>query len=166
MAVWVQGLLWLLAGLGVLFLERELRGLCRRRRMGREHTPSVSLLVLVRNCEDHLEFLVGRLAMLLSGLPSTVDGEAVMVDDDSSDRTPALLSVLARRYPGIKFACWRPSSGKGNTALELGVFLCSRPVVAMVSCTDGDSGGAALRALSTLLVQDPSGGHLWQGGSF
>ncbi len=91
-------------------------------------TPRVSILLSVRNEQDHLS------AALASLFRQTLaDWELIAVDDGSTDATPALLAAAAANDGRIR-VLRRPAEGL-VAALNAGLELCRAPLVARM---DGD----------------------------
>jgi len=84
--------------------------------------PCLSVVVPVFNEEQTLE---GILAVVLAQ-PDVA--EVIAVDDDSADRSWALLQSLAAREPRLKVFRHASNSGKG-AALRTGIAHCTAPVV-------------------------------------
>jgi glycosyltransferase involved in cell wall biosynthesis len=77
----------------------------------------LSVLMPVFNEEGTLETIVQRVQS------TPYDKELVVVDDGSSDRTPQILTELARRWGNMKVVCHEKNRGKGAAlATALGNF--------------------------------------------
>jgi len=90
--------------------------------------PAVSILMPVRNEERHLPAALDSLFR-----QSFADWELVVVDDGSTDATPALLAAAARRDARVRLLA-RPAEGL-VPALNAGLAACRAPLVARF---DGD----------------------------
>jgi len=92
-------------------------------------SPAVSLLLAVRN-EEY--FLPAALASIFR--QSLADWELVVVDDGSTDRTPAILSQARQTHPDKIHIINQPAKGLVE-ALNLGIRMCRAHLVARM---DGD----------------------------
>ncbi|MDP2872885.1 MAG: glycosyltransferase [Bacillota bacterium] len=102
--------------------------------------PSVSLLVVARNKETQIEGLVRG---LLSIGQRRAGVEIIIVDDRSTDQTPAILERLARRNPSLRVVRMADMGSGVSSAVEVGLFLCSSPLVVMLN-VDGQANPRAL----------------------
>lgn len=111
-------------------------------------SPRVSILLPVRN---EAEFLPASLASLFR--QTILSWELVVVDDGSSDATPAILAAAAARDPRLRVV---PSPGRGLVpALNAGLAECRAALVARM---DGDdiAHPRRLELQAALLDADPA----------
>jgi glycosyltransferase involved in cell wall biosynthesis len=71
----------------------------------------ISVVLLARNDEIHLEGVVSEWTTLLDGLNR--EYELILVDDGSTDRTPELTATMAARFPRLRVFRHEQSSGEG-----------------------------------------------------
>lgn len=95
--------------------------------------PFTSLLVVARNKEASIEGLVRGLVMCGQRSGENVLCEVVVVDDRSTDQTAAILERLTRRYPNLRTVSMSDLRGGIQSAVELGLFMCSSPVVLLLN---------------------------------
>ena len=86
----------------------------------------VSVVVPVYNSEQSLPLLVERLAQVLR--PGGELGELILVNDESADRSWAVVQELAARYPWIRGYNLMRNYGQHN-ALLCGIRLAAYPVI-------------------------------------
>jgi polyisoprenyl-phosphate glycosyltransferase len=84
-----------------------------------ERIPTLSVVVPVFNEEDVLPLLAARLCPVLDGIGEPY--EVVMVDDGSTDATPAVLAGIRRGWPELRVLRLRRNSGH-QAALTAGLF--------------------------------------------
>lgn len=137
-------LIWLsLALYGLTALLVEVAHFLRRLQTARDQ-PTLSVLVLVRNQEEHLEAIISRLEQQPWG--AEFQWELILVDLDSTDDTPLILGRLARGRTHMKLLHF-PSQTYDH-ACDAAVFLCRHPVVFLLDLRLPGSGLKALRSLS------------------
>lgn len=94
-------------------------------------TESISIVLLARHAEAHLEAVVGQWVSLLNGLNRTF--EILVVDDASPDRTAELAEQLAARNPNIRLLRQSTPQGEG-AALRVGIAAAQYPLLAYAPC--------------------------------
>jgi glycosyltransferase involved in cell wall biosynthesis len=127
-----QWLLLLLAAYGLFVLVLALR---RRIQAGpgrRVRRPFVSLLVVTRNKERVVEGLVRGLCSL-AARADYAEFEVIVVDDKSADQTPDILDRLAGAYANLRIVDMEDLRGRAESAVEVGLFVCSSPVVLLLN---------------------------------
>jgi glycosyltransferase involved in cell wall biosynthesis len=92
------------------------------------HTPQISILMPVRNEERYLQAALDSLYR-----QSLTDWELVVVDDGSSDATPAILAAAARTDRRVRVL--KRAGGGLVAALNEGLASCRAPLLARM---DGD----------------------------
>jgi uncharacterized protein (TIRG00374 family) len=78
----------------------------------------ISIVVPARNEEENLIVLLDELLPVLEQHVDTQDFELIIVNDNSTDRTPAIIDELSARNPRIKAVHRRSSPGFGNAVRE------------------------------------------------
>jgi dolichol-phosphate mannosyltransferase len=79
--------------------------------------PEISLVIPVYNEEENLPVLHGEIQEAMAGVDRPY--EVIYVDDGSTDRSPAVLSDLARQDPRVRILRQRRNSGQ-SAALDAG----------------------------------------------
>lgn len=111
--------------------------------------PAVSVIIATYNHADYLSKAVGSVL----GQQFT-DFELMVVDDGSTDRTPAILEGLAKAHPG-KFRYERKPNGGVGAAMNFALERTSGELVAFLDSDDAWTPGH-LATLVPLLANDPS----------
>lgn len=78
----------------------------------------ISIVIPAHNEEGNLDVLVARLVPVLERHEETWDYELVIVNDNSTDATPAIIDNLARMNPRIKSVHRHSNPGFGNAIRE------------------------------------------------
>lgn len=78
----------------------------------------ISIVIPAHNEEGNLEVLISRLVPVLEEHEETQDYELVIVNDNSSDRTPAIIEQLAGENPRVRPVHRHSSPGFGNAVKE------------------------------------------------
>ena len=107
--------------------------------------PQISAIIPARNEEENIEAAVSSLA------PQKEIAEIIVVDDQSTDRTPEILSRLARVIPKLKTlrSGGLPSNWTGkNHALWLGAQAAKNDWLLFTDADTAHLPGSAARALS------------------
>lgn len=78
----------------------------------------ISIVIPAHNEEGNLEVLISRLLPVLQEHEETQDYEVVIVNDNSTDRTPAIIEELAGKNPRIKTVHRHSNPGFGNAVRE------------------------------------------------
>jgi hypothetical protein len=123
-----------------------------RRAPAAHATPPVSILLPVRNEEASIERTVR------AACAQTAPGEVVVLDDESTDATPAILARLARELPRLRVVRGRPLpdgwAGKAWACWQLGVEHARHEWLMFVDCDVSLAPEAAARALAAARAQD------------
>lgn len=93
-------LIYILAVYGLLVLILSIAELIRCR--VRDRRPKVRIILLVRNAEEHIEYIVRSAVKKDMAGRLLSDAKIAVVDTDSSDNTYMLLEKLQNAYPGIE----------------------------------------------------------------
>jgi dolichol-phosphate mannosyltransferase len=112
-------------------------------RSGDSSVPRISVLLPAYNEAENLDAVVDEIAVTLDGLDTTF--EIVVVDDGSTDATPATLATLAARHPQVLGVRLRRNMGK-STALAAGLTTVRGSVVVLMDA-DGQDDPAGIKAL-------------------
>ncbi len=115
------------SGRAVACRTRERRGKGKR-----ETTVKVSVVIPLHNEEQNLQPLYQQLVETLPGLRRPY--EILMVDDGSTDSTPARLRELAARDPNVKVVLFRRNYGQ-TAAMQAGLEAAGGDVIVTM---DGD----------------------------
>src|SRR5687768_7662297 len=91
----------------------------------------ISVILPVHNSEADVEAVATTWVNCLNGLKR--DYEILLVDDGSTDRTPALASALAGRQPRVRVLTHPIPSGYG-AALRTGLAAAQYPLLAYAAC--------------------------------
>jgi len=153
MALWLQGVVLLFALYGVAILLASIFLKARKAWFGpRESRPFISLLLVVRNKSNIIEGLVRNLTHLdyLRG-EGMANYEVVAVDDHSTDETGRILERLARSFPVLKAVRMEEVARPGESAVEVGLFLCKSKVVLVLDVQGQVDPRALLQAVHYLL---------------
>jgi glycosyltransferase involved in cell wall biosynthesis len=120
----------------------------------------LSAVLLAHNEEPHLEAVVTEWVALLDGLSR--DYELLLVDDGSTDRTPALAEALAARFPRLRVLRHEQRRGQGD-ALRAALAAATRPLL-FYTTADRQYPVADLKRLLAEIdkVHLVSGFRLWQ----
>jgi cellulose synthase/poly-beta-1,6-N-acetylglucosamine synthase-like glycosyltransferase len=156
-------LLWPLAICGVLALAALLLTVAQRSWRRQPEPLLVSVLMVAKNKERIIEGLVRGLAALNCRLPGGGRCEIVVVDDHSTDQTGAILDRLARFLPATRTVHLADLRSNGSTPIEIGVFMCSSPVVLLLNLDGHTHPRMLLHAVARLLASgqcDPAAGAL------
>lgn len=138
------GLIWVsLALYGLTALLMEAVRFLRELRTGRR-TPALSVLVLIKNQEEYLEEIVERLEQQPWG--EELQWELILVDLDSTDASPQILSRLSRERVHGKVVHF-PSQAHHHIC-DAAVFLCRHPLVLLVDLRLPGSGPKVLQSLA------------------
>ena len=112
----------------------------------------VSILLPARNEEQTIERAVR------AACAQTAPGEVVVLDDESSDATPAILARLGRELPRLRVVRGRPRpagwAGKAWACWQLGAEHARHEWLLFVDCDVQLAPDAAARALAAARVQD------------
>lgn len=112
----------------------------------------VSILLPVRNEEEAIETAVR------AACAQTAPGEVVVLDDESTDATPAILARLARELPRLRVVSGRPLpagwAGKAWACWQLGAEHARHGWLLFVDCDVRLAPDAAARALAVARAQD------------
>jgi hypothetical protein len=116
--------------------------------------PPVSILLPVRNEEEAIE------AAVRAACAQTAPGEVVVLDDESTDATPAILARLARELPRLRVVPGRPLpagwAGKAWACWQLGSEHARHDWLMFVDCDVQLARDAAARALAVARAHDAS----------
>lgn len=93
-------LIYILAVYGLLVLILSIAESIRCR--VRDRRPKVRIILLVRNAEEHIEYIVRSAVKKDMAGRLLSDAKIAVVDTDSSDNTYMLLEKLQNAYPGIE----------------------------------------------------------------
>ncbi|NMA33619.1 MAG: hypothetical protein GX940_03575 [Clostridiaceae bacterium] len=93
-------LTYILAIYGLFILLSGIAGSMRCRVKGRR--PEVRVILLVRDSEEHIEYIVRNAAKNEIAAKLLSDAKIAVVDAGSSDSTYSLLERLQKTYPGIE----------------------------------------------------------------
>jgi len=149
-----QWLLWALAAYGflaaALAVWRGARSWSRRR----SRRPFVSILVITKNKERIIEGLIRGICSL-AARGEMAEFEMIVVDDGSTDLTPDILDRLARVYANLRIVQMTELSGRGETPAEVGMFVCSGPVVLLLNVQGHVQPRELLDAVQYLLKGKP-----------
>jgi cellulose synthase/poly-beta-1,6-N-acetylglucosamine synthase-like glycosyltransferase len=126
-------LLLALAGFGLLVLIARVGRWLWSPRHRAVRAPALSLLVVVRNKESLIEGLVRGLLACCQRNAGTATSEVVVVDNRSTDETPAILERLTRSYPNLRAVRMADLRSGVDSAVEVGMFMCSGPVVLLLN---------------------------------
>lgn len=88
----------------------------------RRGDPPLTVCLRLRNDEELAEGLLGEAVGLATRLPALV-GAVVVLEAGSTDGTPLLLRLLARRYPGVKILSAADDTAGGRVLQCAGVGL-------------------------------------------
>jgi uncharacterized protein (TIRG00374 family) len=88
----------------------------------------ISVVIPAHNEEGNLENLVAQLLPVLERHKETQDYELVLVDDNSLDRTPAIVDALAKENPRVRSVHRKEAPGFGN-AIKSGFKAASGDVI-------------------------------------
>jgi len=99
--------------------------------------PEISLIIPTLNEAENLPLLLPKIAAALSGR----DWEAIIVDDASTDQTPAVCVELVKRYP-IKFLSRRYAENGLSGAVLHGMAQASGEFCGGHGCRFAASAGA------------------------
>lgn len=91
-----------------------------------QSVPAISLVIPVFNEEESLAALMKALDAALPGLPQPA--EAVLVDDGSRDRSPALLREAAATRPWLRVVRFRRNFGQ-TAAIAAGIDHARGPII-------------------------------------
>ncbi len=153
MALWLQGVILLFALYGVAVLLAGISLKARKAWFGpRESRPFISLLLIARNKSSIIEGLIRNLAHLgyLRG-EGLASYEIVVVDDYSTDETGRILDRLVRSLPILKAVKMEEVARPGESAVEVGLFLCRSKVVLVLDLQGQVEPRALLQAVHYLL---------------
>jgi glycosyltransferase involved in cell wall biosynthesis len=92
---------------------------------------SISLVLLACNASAHVEALLGEWSDILDGLKRPC--EIILVDDGSTDATPAMADALASRFPQLRVLHHASRMGMG-AALRSGIAAARYPLLAYTTC--------------------------------
>ena len=98
---------------------------------GRAQGKTLTFVVPAYNMEQYLE----RCVTSLLDTPDTSDLEVLIVDDGSSDTTPALADRLQAAHPGVVRAIHQPNKGHGG-AVNTGIREAAGMYVKVVDADD------------------------------
>lgn len=149
-------LILILAAYGLAALISMAAAACRRAAAGGGRTSPVSLLCVVRNKERIVEGLVRELLSIALEGERGAAREVVVVDDHSTDDTPAILDRLARRCPSLRVVSMAELRAHGESALDVGVFMCSGPVVMLLNVGGQVQVRSLVRSVRDLLGRRPT----------
>ncbi|MEM6561022.1 MAG: glycosyltransferase family 2 protein [Planctomycetota bacterium] len=107
-------------------------------------TPILSIVVPALDEQDNLRPLVDEIAAAFGGA-----AEVIVVDDGSTDRTPAVLAALRRDRPWLRVLRHAQPLGQ-SAAMGAGVAVASAPLVAFLDA-DLQNDPAELRGMLDLL---------------
>ncbi|MCL5677192.1 MAG: glycosyltransferase [Firmicutes bacterium] len=125
----LQGLVAFLATYGLLVLVAGLSQSLRAWRRG-SRPPFVSVVLLARDLEAGIEGLIlDVLSMDYLSDRGAPNFELIVVDDRSTDSTPAILERLAQRHAALRVARLAEAGRPGQPAVEVGLFLATSPAV-------------------------------------
>jgi hypothetical protein len=115
------------------------------------HLPPVSILLPVRNEAEAIE------ATVRGACAQTTPGEVVVLDDESTDATPAILARLTRELPRLRVVRGRPLpsgwAGKAWACWQLGAEHARHDWLMFVDCDVRLAPDAAARALAVARAQ-------------
>jgi Glycosyl transferase family 2 len=124
----------------------------RRAPAAPERSRPVSILLPVRNEADGVE------AAVRAACAQTAPGEVVVLDDQSTDATPAILARLERELPRLRVVRGRPLpsgwAGKAWACWQLGAEHARHDWLMFVDCDVRLTPDAAARALALARAQD------------
>lgn len=129
----MSGMLTLAVLGGVLLVGFLLRTILLAAERRKQKPSRISLVLLVRNREEEIESFWHHLVGLLGARTKPYHTELVVVDDASGDTTPDILRRLLARYPGVKFARRERGAPESPSAVDIGCFLASSPVMVVIS---------------------------------
>ena len=146
----LRWILWPLAIYGAFVLLHRLIQALRRWPQRRARQPLASLLVVARNKERTIEGLVRGLAALGNATGAKVL-EVIIVEDHSTDETAAIVERLARGLPAVRAVHMNEVGERHGSPLEVGVFMCSSPIVLLFNLEGRMHPRLLLRAAAQLL---------------
>lgn len=137
-----------LACYGVYYLVQDLLRLCRA-----EPGPPVSMLVVIRDRAQDLEYLIRRLNDWRKR--QWVELELVLVDDGSTDDTSKILRNLQNKYSYRLLSLPQgPREGKPDEALQIGLLHCHNALVWLVDMRMLPQGLLAEKVFRVFFYQD------------
>ncbi len=149
---------WVVYGLAVLG-ACALLGVLRRslRRTLARTGPRVvsSLLIVAHNKERVIDGLVRGLAAIGDGSGGS-GHEVVIVEDRSDDQTPAIVDRLVRLYGNVRAVHTSDLGAKGGSAVEVGMFMCSSPIVLYLNLETQVHPRMLVQAAAHLLSHGPN----------
>ncbi|MCC2112756.1 MAG: glycosyltransferase family 2 protein, partial [Hyphomicrobiales bacterium] len=107
--------------------------------------PEVSVIVPCRDEADNLAFLIDEITTAMNGWTF----EVIVVDDGSSDRTPAMVAEMAAERPWLRLLRHSESAGQ-SCAIRSGVHAANGAILATID-GDGQNDPAYLPALAEAL---------------
>ena len=121
---------------------------CGVQRGAQSPAKTLSFVVPAYNMEQYLE----RCVASLLDTPDTSDIEVLIVDDGSSDATPALADRLQATHPGTVRAIHQPNKGHGG-AVNTGIREAAGMYVKVVDADDWVGSDSLGRVMETLRAQ-------------
>ncbi len=125
-------IVYLLAALGTVTLLGLVCRFLKRYLVRGTGRSFVSILVVARNKERVIEGLLRGLATLGDG-PGHPGHEVVVVDNHSEDQTPMIIDRLVRFYGNVRAVHMADLGARGGSAFEVGLFMCSSPIVVFLN---------------------------------